>query len=310
MDLNSTNTSENHEELLPKTHQEPFNICAIVLLTITLILIVTLNPLCLVVLRRVSGIQETTKLFMMSLTMCDLCTGVFCGIPELTNKITQIWVLGDFLCAMSDILDPTFFTINILSLLLLTIDRFIAIVHSLHYPSLMTPKRAKVIVSLVWILTLTIYVTGYVIIAQVENQCGIDIICSICNYVWIGMIGIPLAIILVLYVYILKVARHQARCIAAQNNIGNNPGEQNAPQRISTKCASTVFIITGAVFLAWTPAIIIMVLALQDIIVPSAGIVVVELLLYSNSWLNVVIYYLRNREFKQALHNLVSSRPH
>ena len=309
MDVNGTNTSEiNHEELMYTAH-----IFTYVLLTV--ILIFMLNPLCLVVLRRLSGIQETTKLFMMSLTISDLCTGIFSGIPMLTYNISQTWVLGDFLCRMFGITFTTFFTLNLFSLVLLTIDRFIAIVSPLRYPTLMTPTRAKVIIACVCSLTVTINAIffGIIVPAQVvgENEALLCLYrCDNCLYIWICILVISLGIILILYVYILKVARHQVRCIAEQNNIGNNPDEQNAPRRISTRSATTVFIITGAVCLAWIPMIIFLLLKAKHIIKSKDILDVGELLFYSNSWLNVVIYYFRNREFRQALHNLVSSRHH
>ena len=181
----------------------------------------------------------------------------------------------------------------------------------------MTPTRAKVIIACVCSLTVTINAIffGIIVPAQVvmigENEA---LLClyrwNNCLYIWICILAISLGIILILYVYILKVARHQVRRIAEQNNIGNNPDEQNAPRRISKRSATTVFIITGAVYLAWIPNIIMLLLIVQSIIIPDIIADVVELLLFSNGWLNVVIYYLRNREFRQALHNLVSSCCH
>ena len=247
---------------------------------------------------------------MASLTTADLCIGIFSAIPNVTETMSQRWVLGDFLCTIRGVTDSTFLALNIISLLLLTIDRFIAIVHPLRYPSLMTLKRSKVITALFWVLTFvsTVFFFGILNKAKLyeepNSKCYFK---NSFNYTGICIFTTALSIILVLYMYILKVARRQARRIAAQNHIGNPPEGQNAPQPISTKSATTVLIITGALCICWMPQIIKNVLDSQDITIHPSVQIILDTFLFINSWLNVVIYYWRNRELRQALQSLTSS---
>ena len=284
---------------------------------VTLALILVLNSVCLVVLRKVRGIPETTKLFMMSLTLSDLCTGTFYGIPILYYSMSTSWIISAAYCTILPFIIITLVTINASSMVMLTIDRFLAITYSLHYPRLMTLKRSKVTVTLVWTLTLVIYSASFYILDRTQHKemsneqvflCG-----TLSNrmlFLFIAITGVSLGTILTLYAYILKVARRQARLIAAQNTIGNIEGRQNIPGPISTKSATTVIIITGTACLCWIPFTMLASISSNDLMMPFS-IKIIALTLYcTKSWLNCIIYYWRNREFKQALHNFRSSCCH
>ena len=110
-------------------------------MTLTILLNFLLNPLMLFTLRRVTSIQPTTKLFMASLTLSDLCNGV-CQLLGLVELFAGTWLLGDFLCAVNGVNVYIFSGLNIVSLLLLTIDRYIAISHPLRYSTMMTVFRS------------------------------------------------------------------------------------------------------------------------------------------------------------------------
>ncbi|XP_038066543.1 melanocyte-stimulating hormone receptor-like [Patiria miniata] len=307
MSVSWQNSSEELTVCYGAVTGEPAAIFMYVMLALTTILVVVLNPLCLVVLRRTSSIQDTTKTFMASLTISDLCTGIFWGIPKLIEYASVVTpALEDFICVMASLVAPLFFTTSILSLLLMTIDRYIAIVHSLHYPRLMTLWRSKVIVALVWVAALVEQVALSITAeAQSSLLCNFD--CAVCDYMYLCIIVISLGIILVLYVHILKIARHQARRIAAQNYIANPQGEQNAPHRVSTRSATTVIIVTGSAFLCWAPQIVNVTLDLEVEQYPCAIFYITEILFLTNGWLNVVIYYWRNRELREAMRSLVTS---
>ena len=307
--LNATNCS--HE--LPISDHGPFMVFTTVLLALTVFLIILLNSLSLLVLHRARGIQETTKIFMVSLAVSDLCVGLFSALPDLLQAISRKWVLGEFLCTALGIVSPACYMISTFSLLLLTVDRYVAIIHSLQYPRLLSPRRTKVIVALLWSVSLILCVLLFGLLAKsamntANQQCwrslGIVFKCfTVCG------LPIPLVIIIVLYIHILKVARRQARRIAAENFRGNPPDGQDAPQPISTKGATTVIIITVTIFICWTPIVLLQfVNSMSEVINGLLHLFNVAYL--SNSWLNCVIYYWRNKELRQALHSLVSSYCH
>ena len=294
-------------------HQGLLNIFVIVLMALTGVLIVVLNPLCLIALHRASGIQETTKTFMASLTLSDLCGGIFYVASQLIYHITNEWFLGDFLCILWGATISIFMTLSSISLFLLSVDRFIAVIYPLRYPTLMTPKRSKLITILLWAATFTLYSIIHATFSESNVSRRSTSICEygackFCFIIYISAMAVPLTAILLLYMHILRVARRQARCIAAQGQINNPPGGQEAPQPISTKSTTTVFIITGALIICWTPTIVTLFLVSRGSLSSDHIVnIIAEIMYLTNGWLNVVIYYWRNKQLRQALHGLVSS---
>ena len=160
--LNSSDCSA----ALPMADYGAVIICTTVLLALAATLIIVLNPLCLVVLYRARGIQETTKMFMALLTVSDFCIGLVSAFPTLSVYISGKWVLGEFLCTILGIVSPACYIISTFSLLLLTVDRYVAIIHSLRYPSLVTLHRTKVIVALLWSIALILCVLLFGILTR------------------------------------------------------------------------------------------------------------------------------------------------
>ncbi|XP_071807426.1 histamine H2 receptor-like [Asterias amurensis] len=313
MDGNGSNLSSftQNQEAVFTDCEDAFCIFTFVLFFLTIALIMVLNSVCLLVLRHVRGIQETTKLFMMSLTLSDLFTGIFFGIPNLYYFIFTSWIVSGSFCKILPYIQTALITINALSMVLLTIDRFLAIAYPLHYPRLMTLTRSKVMITLVWSLTVILYSALYCLSSSQseivkEKHALLCVSHNLIQNIFPSIAGVSLGTILILYAYILKVARRQARLIAAQNILGNIEGRQNIPGPISTKSATTVIIITGTACLCWIPSIFTASLASEDFKVSASVHIIAGTLYCSNSWLNCIIYYWRNREFKQALHNLRS----
>lgn len=63
------------------------------LLSLSTLLLLLLNTMCLFVLRRVDGIQQTTKVFMASMTAADLGVGIFMALPMTISAISETWRL-------------------------------------------------------------------------------------------------------------------------------------------------------------------------------------------------------------------------
>ena len=270
----------------------------IVLYALTIVLILTLNPLSLIALRRVASFQLTTKIFLASLTVNDLVVGL-CVVPVLLIRyIHGTWPLGAMLCIIYKTVKNWTVPLSIYSLLLLTIDRYLAIVWCLHYPRLMTVRRSKLIVVLGWLTSLLISSLNSVWTYATSNTC--DFTDGIMEYISVSIGIVELICIFALYMHMLVIARHQARRIAQEN-------QPNAPQRISTKSLTTVFIIFTALIIGWGPA------GTRVIAVNLFGFdsslqvrMLFNLPYYTNNWLNVAIYYWRNSEFRHELCRVVS----
>ncbi|XP_038053978.1 beta-1 adrenergic receptor-like [Patiria miniata] len=149
INMNSTESNEDlssfNASTTPTTEDRiQYNFIRCILLVITTILLLTLNPLCLVVLRHVRSIQETTKIFLRSMTIADLSMGLFQALPMTVLAISETEHIGEVFCQVLSFAGEIVLYSPQMSLLLLTVDRYISVVYALRYPSLVTVKRARI----------------------------------------------------------------------------------------------------------------------------------------------------------------------
>ncbi|XP_022094833.1 melanocortin receptor 4-like [Acanthaster planci] len=292
----------------------PFAVFVTILATLAIATNFLLNPLMLFTLRRVTSIQPTTKIFMTSLTLSDFCNGVF-WVFKLTELYAGKWVLGDFLCAVSGVTVNAFHTLGIFSLLLLTVDRYIAISWSLRYTQLMTVRKARVTVSATWatafILCLLLFglYDHKVVSSESPHFCIRKTYKDWRVYIAILLISISLVTIFIIYAHVLVIARRHSKQIAAE--VSSNQHGRRMLHMVNVRSITTIAIITGTLIITWVPCTIMLsILASQETMEYNDSfyaVVLSNVLLMSNSWLNVIIYYLRNRDLQQTLCSLLSN---
>ncbi|XP_038055031.1 beta-1 adrenergic receptor-like [Patiria miniata] len=306
------NTSPNSstEESEFGTASTPFEFFIKTLLVLAIFPNHLLNPLMLFTLRRVTSIQPTTKIFMASLTLSDLCNSLW-WILNLIAVFAGTWFMGEFLCAANQVMSSLFNALSIGALLLLTVDRYIAISRPLRYPSIMTVQKSKIIVCSTW-ATITV---SSILIAGIDHNTVAVIghnkkICVPKTYDWrvyliLVLVVLQLLTIFILYAHITLIAHNQARRIAAGNQAGNGQGGQ----RINTRSTTTIIIITGTLIITWIPILITLAKASQNQWEPYDSFLAymfTQALVLSNGWMNVAIYYLRNKDLRQALCGMLS----
>ena len=280
--------------------------------TVTTLLTLLLNSVCLILLHHVQGFKKPTIIFLKSMTISDLILGLLFYLPMVIVFISKRnWPLGEVFCNLEAWVIRQGLPTSAFSALLVTTDRYIAIAHPLHYEEWLSPKRARIIVCFVWFTT-NLY--ALVSMLTTENQkAKYNEYFFICTF---GSIQTKKAVILlvtlsmgilliitVMYIRILVIAQRHAAHIATHRPSINGAIHPPIPS-INRKSFTTVFIITMTLIIGWMPSVAIGLTNTTD----PFGLVIIltQLPLASVSWLNVIVYYVRNQAFKQAGQDLLA----
>ncbi|CAG7821512.1 unnamed protein product [Allacma fusca] len=128
------------------------------LLVLAFINIVVIVGNCLVILAVFisTKLRTVTNLFIVSLAVADLMVGIAVLPFSATWEIFEIWIFGELWCSMWLAVDVWMCTASILNLCAISLDRYVAVTRPVTYPSIMSSKKAKILIGAVWVLSFLI----------------------------------------------------------------------------------------------------------------------------------------------------------
>ncbi|KAM3842181.1 galanin receptor type 1-like, partial [Diretmus argenteus] len=98
--------------------------------------------------------RSTTNIFILNLSIADLSYLLFCIPFQSTIYMMPTWVLGAFICKFIHYFFTVSMLVSIFTLSAMSVDRYIAIVHSRKSSSIRVAKHAFIGVVVIWILSL------------------------------------------------------------------------------------------------------------------------------------------------------------
>ncbi|KAI9520906.1 Galanin receptor type 1 [Dissostichus eleginoides] len=98
--------------------------------------------------------RSTTNIFILNLSIADLSYLLFCIPFQSVVYMMQSWVLGAFICKFSHYIFTVSMLVSIFTLSAMSVDRYIAIVHSRKSSSIRVARHALIGVMVIWILSL------------------------------------------------------------------------------------------------------------------------------------------------------------
>ena len=228
--MNDTiNLNETNSLLEPTTASSIKTGITAVICGLVIILSLLGNSLVIFIILRYKRLQNATNYILLSLAIADLTVSILVMIPSMIYDISNTWTFGALFCKFYNSFDITCCTASILHLLLVAIDRYVAIFKPLSYRNMVRKIHVFVIVSFVWLLSACIsfipIFSGLNLIHHenitIENdqnndtdgKCNIEanlpyaIVSSSLSF-WI-----PLILMIIVYVKIFVVARKQAQAI-------------------------------------------------------------------------------------------------
>ncbi|XP_041791208.1 trace amine-associated receptor 13c-like [Chelmon rostratus] len=296
------NTSCRSMPVTPKDMFIKTLLCCITLLT------VTLNLLVIVSISHFRQLQTPTNLILLSLAVSDLLVGLE-AMPSAIVTLQSCRFQGKTACALLYLSSFILTSASVGNMVLISVDRYVAICHPLRYSSMITASRVKICVSLCWsssviynVIILKDSLLQINLSKSCYQRCGVII-----NYIsgavdlLLTFLG-PVTVIIVLYVRVFVVAVSQARVMRSQ--ISAVKSNTVTVKKSEMRAARTLGIILLVFILCLCPYYIPSITgqATTSSVESSAQI----WLLYCNSSFNPLIYAFFYPWFRKAVKLIVS----
>ncbi|XP_037542637.1 trace amine-associated receptor 13c-like [Nematolebias whitei] len=267
---------------------------------------VILNLLVIISVSHFRQLQKPTNILLLSLAVSDFLVG-FLLIPLEIFRSTACWLLGDSLCTFCSYIACVVLSASIGNVVLISIDRYVAICKPLHYPIRITVARVKFCVCLCWLLSVVyiiLFLRNEFIQSGKSNSCIGE--CELSITFTTGTVDLfisflfPVAIIIVLYMRVFMVAVAQARAMNASVTAVTLQHSVNLkPKKSELKAARTLGVLVIVFLICWCPYYSYSVIS-GDL--PSTSYAsFLFFLFYFNSCLNPVIYALFYPWFRKAV---------
>ncbi|XP_017276625.1 trace amine-associated receptor 13c-like [Kryptolebias marmoratus] len=273
------------------------------------LLTASLNLLLIISISHFRQLHTPTNLLLLSLAVSDFFVGLLMFFQIVL--INGCWFLGDIICVIYQYLAYIITTASVGTMVLISVDRYVAICYPLHYGTKITQTKVKICVCLCWVWS-TLFQSLNLMENFYEpgkyNSCFGECVIII-NYIsafadLILSFIVPITVIVVLYLRVFVVAVSQIRAMRSHNAILTLQGSVMA-KKSEMKAARTLGIVV-IVFLICLCPYFCVTLTGQDTLLNASSAAFVICLFYFNSCLNPVVYALFYPWFRKSIKLIVT----
>ncbi|XP_068602521.1 trace amine-associated receptor 13c-like [Brachionichthys hirsutus] len=291
----------------------PYFVSILTYITLSSISIVTviLNMMVIISISHFKQLHTSTNLLLLSLVVSDFCVGLL--IVFQIAHIDGCWFWEDIVCVVYSVLGHVTTSASIETMVLISIDRYVAICHPLHYSTKVTIKIINVCICLCWMFCVLVHCL--ILMNNLEkpgrfNSCVGQCVINL-NYAsgladMILSFIIPVTVIVVLYMRVFMVAVSQARAMRSHvTSVTIKRSVKVTAKRSELKAAITLGVVV-VVFLICVCPFFCVLLSGQDSIVNASSSTFIITLFYFNSCLNPLIYALFYPWFRKSIKLIVT----
>uniref|UniRef100_UPI001A98E426 trace amine-associated receptor 13c-like n=1 Tax=Gasterosteus aculeatus aculeatus TaxID=481459 RepID=UPI001A98E426 len=278
-----------------------------ILLSSISLLTVALNLLVIISISHFKQLQSPTNLLLLSLAVSDFFVGLLMIFQIM--MIDGCWLLGDLMCSLWFILTIIVFSSSVGTMVLISVDRYVAICYPLHYFAKVKPESVKVCVCLCWMFA-ALY-NSLMIKDNLRHpgrynscigECVIDIEYITVLFDLIVTLIFPITVIIILYIRIFGVAVYQAR--AMRSHIADVTLKVTV-KKSEMKAARNLGVVV-VVFMICICPYYCFVLTSRNNMYTASSVTFVIWLLYCNSCLNPLIYAILYPWFRKSIKVIVT----
>ncbi|CAH1971928.1 unnamed protein product [Acanthoscelides obtectus] len=298
--------------VLPDTiEQQQCNYCGTVLwlcvcITTTVVTVLgnVLTILAILLSKRLSSMMA--NYFVFSLAIGDLLVGFSIPYHMLFYMIGEDFGSGKTSCLLRFVFTSFACSSSITNLLLIAMDRYVAIVYPLHYGSFMTKKRVCIFIAASWVTATTMASVPLMwndwhegvrceLVHVVPHNFLAWVVCPTFALIWTAM--------LLLYARICREANGHVRRI--RETTSSQDGQVMCVSTRDSKSFQLTLMILGCFTISWIPYFVIT-LYIQEL-VPNVYEISLNLAM-ANSSMNPLIYAWKNTNFRKAFLCLLKCR--
>ncbi|XP_074514043.1 trace amine-associated receptor 13c-like [Sebastes fasciatus] len=282
------------------------------LLSCITLLTVVLNLLVIISISHFRKLHTTTNLLLLSLAVADFLVGVL-QMPFEILLFQGCWILGDFLCAANFFLGFVITSASVGIMLLISVDRYVAICDPMFYSIKVTPKSVQVCICLCWMFSAfhnSWMQWDFLKQPGRYNSCYGECVLVV-NYV-AGTVDLvvsffgPITVIIVLYMRVFVVAVSQARTMRSHiAAVTLQHSKKVTTKKSEMKAAKNLGVVVVVFLLCFSPAYCY-ILAAESNLVEASYAASQIWLLYLNSTLNPVIYAFFYPWFRKSIKLIVT----
>lgn len=255
--------------------------------------------------------RSTTNLFILNLSIADLAYLLFCIPFQATVYALPTWVLGAFICKFVHYFLTVSMLVSIFTLAAMSVDRYVAIVHSRRSSALRVSRNALLGVGCIWALSIAMASPVAYHRRLFHRDPGNQTFCweqwpdqrhrrayVLCTFVF----GYLLPLLLICFCY-AKVLNH------LHKKLKNVSKKSEASKK---KTAQTVLVVVVVFGISWLPHHVIHLWAEFGVfpLTPASFLfrVAAHCLAYSNSSVNPIIYAFLSENFRKAYRQVFTCR--
>uniref|UniRef100_A0A672YKP6 5-hydroxytryptamine (serotonin) receptor 7c n=1 Tax=Sphaeramia orbicularis TaxID=375764 RepID=A0A672YKP6_9TELE len=261
------------------------------------------NTLVVIAVCVVKKLRQPSNYLLVSLAVADLSVAIvvmpFVIVTDLTGGK---WLFGEVFCNIFISMDVMCCTASIMTLCVISVDRYLGITRPLTYPARQNGQlMAKMIVG-VWLVSASITLPPFCGWAKNVHTAGVCLISQDFGYtIYSTAVAfyIPMLVMLVMYYKIFRAARKSGECAALS--------------RLEQKAATTLGVIVGVFAVCWLPFFILstarpFICGVECSCVPIWLERTLLWLGYANSLMNPFIYAFFNRDLRSTYRDLLRCR--